>query len=94
MRDSRTHVWVIWGLIGLFGVVEAAAWTIAGGIPRRPGVLVCHEGPGLTDHTKINRDFFESFGSTSDVDLLISDVGLDAVTAGEFEAAGLATVLV
>lgn len=48
----------------------------------------------LTDHTKINRDFFESFGSTSDVDLLISDVGLDAVTAGEFEAAGLATVLV
>src|SRR6186997_1750569 len=40
VRDSRAHVWVIWGLIGLFGVVEATAWTIAGGIPRRPGVLV------------------------------------------------------
>ena len=40
LMDQRTPVWVIWGLIGLFGVVEAAAWTIAGGIPRRPTVLV------------------------------------------------------
>ncbi len=48
----------------------------------------------LSDHTKINRDFFEVFGGTSDVDLLISDVGLDADSASEFEAAGLATVLV
>ena len=39
-RDQRAPVWAIWGLIGLFGVVEAAAWTLAGGIPRRPGVLV------------------------------------------------------
>jgi len=39
-RDHRAPVWVIWGLIGVFGVVEAAAWTIAGGVPRRPGVLI------------------------------------------------------
>jgi GAF domain len=39
-RDHRAPVWVIWGLIGLFGLVEAIAWIVAGGIPRRPGVLI------------------------------------------------------
>jgi GAF domain-containing protein len=39
-RDHRAPVWVIWGLIALFGVVQAVAWTLAGGVPRRPGVLV------------------------------------------------------
>jgi GAF domain-containing protein len=39
-RDQHAPVWVIWGLIGLFGLVEGLAWTMAGGIPRRPGVLV------------------------------------------------------
>jgi GAF domain-containing protein len=39
-RDHRAPVWAIWGLIGFFGLVEALAWTMAGGIPRRPGVLV------------------------------------------------------
>ena len=39
-RDQQAPVWVIWGLVGLFGVVQAAAWTITGGIPRRPSVLV------------------------------------------------------
>lgn len=39
-RDHRAPVWVIWGSIALFGVVQAVAWTLAGGVPRRPGVLV------------------------------------------------------
>jgi hypothetical protein len=39
-RDHRAPVWVIWGLVLLFGIVEAAAWTVAGGIPTRPVVLV------------------------------------------------------
>jgi GAF domain-containing protein len=39
-RDHRAPMWVIWALIGLFGVVEAIAWTIAGGIPRRPVTLI------------------------------------------------------
>jgi GAF domain-containing protein len=39
-RDHRAPVWVIWGLVALFGVVEAGAWIIAGGIPTRPLVLV------------------------------------------------------
>jgi len=38
LRESK--VWAIWGLIALFGVIEAAAWIVAGGIPRRPGVVV------------------------------------------------------
>jgi hypothetical protein len=40
LRDYKAPVWVIWGLIVVFGVIEAIAWTVAGGIPTRPGVLV------------------------------------------------------
>jgi GAF domain-containing protein len=39
-RDHQAPVWAIWGLIALFGVIEATAWIVAGGIPRRTGVLV------------------------------------------------------
>jgi len=39
-RDHGAPVWVIWSLIGVFGVIQAVAWTVAGGIPRRPGVIV------------------------------------------------------
>ena len=38
-RDHQAPVWVIWALVAAFGVVQAVAWTIAGAIPRRPGVL-------------------------------------------------------
>jgi GAF domain-containing protein len=40
LRDHKAPVWVIWGLIVLFGVIEAIAWLVAGGIPTRPGVVV------------------------------------------------------
>src|SRR5215208_3178336 len=39
VRDLRAHVWTIWALVALFGIVEVGAWTVAGGIPRRPVVL-------------------------------------------------------
>ena len=39
-RDQRAPVWVIWGLVGLFGVIQAVAWIAAGGIPTRPLVVV------------------------------------------------------
>ena len=32
LRDPRAHVWIIWGLVGSFGLVEAVAWTVGGGI--------------------------------------------------------------
>jgi signal transduction protein with GAF and PtsI domain len=40
LRDHQAPVWAIWGLIVLFGVIEGIAWTVAGGIPTRPGVVV------------------------------------------------------
>jgi GAF domain-containing protein len=33
-------LWAIWGLVAVFGGVEASAWYLAGGIPTRPAVLV------------------------------------------------------
>lgn len=39
-RDHQAPVWVIWGLIGVFGLIEAIAWIASGGVPRRPGVLI------------------------------------------------------
>lgn len=40
MRYRDHRVWVIWGLVGVFGIVEAIAWIAAGGVPHRLGVLV------------------------------------------------------
>ena len=40
LRGHKAPVWAIWGLVAVFGVIEAVAWIAAGGIPRRPLVLV------------------------------------------------------
>jgi signal transduction protein with GAF and PtsI domain len=39
-RARRTPVWFIWALVAAFGVIEIVAWIVAGGVPRRPLVLV------------------------------------------------------
>ena len=39
-HDERTPIWMIWGLVAVFAVIQAVAWTLAGGVPRRPLVLV------------------------------------------------------
>jgi signal transduction protein with GAF and PtsI domain len=39
-RNPRAAVLGIWSLVALFGVVEATAWALSGGVPRRPLVLV------------------------------------------------------
>ncbi len=39
IRQHHTRVWVIWSLVAIFGLVQAVAWTLAGGVPRRPSVL-------------------------------------------------------
>jgi GAF domain-containing protein len=39
-RPHGARVWMIWALIGAFAIVETAAWVAAGGVPRRPIVLV------------------------------------------------------
>ncbi len=42
----------------------------------------------LADHTKIGNDYFARFGSLADVDVLISDTGLDEGVAAEIAQAG------
>src|SRR6187455_3035829 len=37
---NQAPLWAIWGLVAFFGAVEATPWYLAGGIPRRPAVLV------------------------------------------------------
>jgi GAF domain-containing protein len=39
-RHPGARVWVIWALIAGFALVETLAWVAAGGVPRRPVVLV------------------------------------------------------
>src|SRR5262245_31086199 len=39
-RDRHAPLWVIWGMIAAFTVIQITAWFLAGGIPRRTGVLV------------------------------------------------------
>jgi DeoR family fructose operon transcriptional repressor len=46
----------------------------------------------LADHTKIGNDYLARFGSLSQVDLLITDTGLDEDVADELDQAGLRVV--
>jgi DeoR family fructose operon transcriptional repressor len=43
----------------------------------------------LADHTKVGNDYLSRFASLSDVDLLITDSGLDPELADELEQTGL-----
>lgn len=46
----------------------------------------------LADHTKAGGDHFSRFADLDDVDVLVTDTGLDADTAAELAAAGLEVV--
>jgi DeoR family transcriptional regulator, fructose operon transcriptional repressor len=46
----------------------------------------------LADHTKIGNDYLARFGTVGDLDVLITDTGLDAELAGDVEAAGVRVV--
>lgn len=46
----------------------------------------------LADHTKIGNDYLARFGSLDDLDLLITDSGLDQELADEVEATGVRVV--
>jgi len=39
-RARPPSVWIIWGLLCGFAVIQATAWIATGGVPRRPAVLV------------------------------------------------------
>ncbi len=46
----------------------------------------------LADHTKVGNDYLARFGSLADIDLLITDAGLDDSISEELELAGLRVV--
>lgn len=46
----------------------------------------------LADHTKIGNDYFARFGVLADVDLLVTDTGLDDQDTDDLESAGLRVV--
>jgi DeoR family fructose operon transcriptional repressor len=46
----------------------------------------------LADHTKIGNDYLARFGTLDDLDVLITDTGLDEDLAGDVEAAGVRVV--
>ena len=54
--NQRAPVWVIWGLVGVFGVVEAAAWTSPAAFrpSGRPGPG--HHRLGRDDHPRVAGD--------------------------------------
>ncbi|MFJ8579413.1 DeoR/GlpR family DNA-binding transcription regulator [Micromonospora sp. NPDC093277] len=46
----------------------------------------------LADHTKLGNDYLARFGSVSDLDLLITDIGVDDELASDVEAGGARVV--
>jgi DeoR family fructose operon transcriptional repressor len=46
----------------------------------------------LADHSKVGTDYLARFGSLSEVDLLVTDSGLDEDVADELDRAGLRVV--
>jgi DeoR family fructose operon transcriptional repressor len=55
---------------------------------KRAMLTAARRGVVLTDHTKIGNDAFARFADLRDIDVIITDTGLDAETATELEASG------
>lgn len=59
---------------------------------KRAMIAAARRSVVLADHTKIGRDHLSRFGSLIDIDLLITDTGLDDELAVEVESAGVRVV--
>ena len=46
----------------------------------------------LADHTKVGNDYLARFGAIDDVDLFVTDSGLDPATADDLQLHGLRVV--
>jgi DeoR family fructose operon transcriptional repressor len=55
---------------------------------KRAMIAASRRAVVLADHTKVGNDHFARFGSLDDVDVLITDSGVDDRLAGEIAAAG------
>lgn len=56
---------------------------------KRAMIAAARRSVLLADHTKFGNDYLARFGSLSDLDLIISDTGLDNDLAEDIEAAGV-----
>lgn len=61
---------------------------------KRAMVLAARRVIVLCDHTKVGTDHFAQFAALDVVDTVITDIGLDAETAADIEAAGTSVVRV
>ena len=59
---------------------------------KRAMIAAARRSVLLADHTKIGNDYFARFGSLADLDLLITDTGLNDDLAEDIEAAGVRVV--
>jgi len=59
---------------------------------KRAMIAAARRSVLLADHTKIGNDYFARFGSLTDLDLLITDAGLNDDLAEDIEAAGVRVV--
>jgi DeoR family fructose operon transcriptional repressor len=59
---------------------------------KRAMIAAARRSVLLADHTKIGKDYLARFGSLSDLDLLITDAGLNDEFVSDVEAAGLRVV--
>ncbi len=92
-----------WAVTALRGIFADVAFVGANGISVERGLTTPDRAEAavkaamiaaarrtvvLADHTKVGTDHFARFGDLDEVDLLISDTGLDPELARELEAAG------
>lgn len=92
-----------WALNSLAGVYVDVAFVGTNGISLERGLTTPDQAEAavkaamvgaarrtvvLADHSKVGNDCFARFASLADMDLLITDDGLDPQVAGEIEAAG------
>ncbi len=59
---------------------------------KRAMIAAARRSVLLADHTKIGNDYFARFGSVTDLDLLITDTGLNDDLAEDLEAVGVRVV--
>jgi DeoR family fructose operon transcriptional repressor len=85
------ETWVDVAFIGANGVSVTRGLTTPDqreATVKRAMIAAARRTVVLADHTKVGNDCFARFGDLADVDALISDDGLDPLTADELEAAG------
>ena len=66
---------------------------VAGAAAKRAMLRAARRAVVLADHTKVGNDCFARFGELAEVDMLVSDDGLDVELAADLQAAGPRVVL-